>query len=82
MKYTSIARMMAARRRHLQTVSRTYPNYRPGMSTAEYVIRFGELNKFSVRFNSQGAEILPIDLEKYRHPAAMLSGPEVIAEAV
>lgn len=67
-----ISAFMAGRKRSMQHISRTFPAYRPGMSTAEYVLRFAELNKSSVRFDKQGAEVLPYDLSSYMHPCAVM----------
>lgn len=78
----TISSMMAGRARSLRHVSRTFPKYQEGMSTAEYVLRFAELNKSSIRFDKQGAEVLPYDLSRYMHPCAIPQGPEVIAEVL
>jgi len=40
----SIARFMAARKRQLQAVPRSFPKYREGMTTAEYINAFSQVN--------------------------------------
>ena len=78
----TISGMMAGRARSLRHISRTFPQYQEGMSAAEYILRFAELNKSGISFDKQGAEVLPYDLSEYMHPCAVPQGPEVIAEVL
>jgi hypothetical protein len=66
----AIARMTARRRKELSSVDGSFPKFKPGMTTAEYI------NLFSIRRN-----ILPYALSGLTRPAPMLDdGPEVITE--
>ena len=48
-KNQSIARFMAARKRQLQAVPRSFPKYREGMTTAEYINAYAQVNpKYTV----------------------------------
>lgn len=76
----TISAFMSGRKRSQTHISRTFPKYQPGMSVAQYIIKFEELNKF--RFDKQGASVLPYELSQYMHQAAIFEGPEVIAEAL
>ena len=40
----AIARFMAARKRYLQSVPRSFPKYRDGMSTDEYINDYSSVN--------------------------------------
>ena len=40
----SIARFMAARKRYLQSAPRSFPKYREGMTTWEYVNEYSRVN--------------------------------------
>lgn len=64
---------MAKRKRELATVKRSFPKFKPGMSTAAYINAYKQAN-------GPGNDVLPYDLDAYAHPAAMLIGPEVIQE--
>jgi hypothetical protein len=68
-----IKAFMAKRRRELATVKRSFPKYRPGMSTADYINAYAQANGPATR-------VLPFDVNKYAHPATVPSGPEVIEE--
>lgn len=41
---SAIARFMAARKRYLQSVPRSFPKYVEGMSTAEYITAYSMAN--------------------------------------
>ncbi|HQY37957.1 MAG TPA: hypothetical protein PLE21_00535 [Giesbergeria sp.] len=47
-----------------KAVVRTYPKFSPGMSTAEYVLKFSAANGVS-------ADVLPFDLSQYAAPCAL-----------
>lgn len=64
---------MAKRRRELATVKRSFPKYKPGMSTAQYINAYKQAN-------GPANSVLPFDVDKYAHPATVPSGPEVIQE--
>lgn len=78
----AISAFMSARKRHLTGIHRSFPKYWPGMSTAEYVDKYRHLNVGN--FDKQTAEVLPIDLSAYLHPATVPSSgyDEVIEELV
>jgi hypothetical protein len=44
---TAIARFMAARKRYLQSVPRSFPKYTEGMSTADYISAYARVNSKS-----------------------------------
>lgn len=64
-----IKALMAARKREWSTVKRSYPKFKPGMTTASYIQQFAAY--------SGGAEVLTYDLSAYDRPAPELVGPEV-----
>lgn len=81
--------MMSARARHLRSCSRSFPKFYEGMSTAEYVrqywganardlgIECGYKNEMSNAQRAASQFFAPLNYL----PAAVLNGPEVIAEA-
>lgn len=77
-----VSTFMASRTRALRHVSRKFPKFHDGMSTADYVMRFAELNKYNTRFDGHGVEVLPYDLSGYMHPCAIPQGPDVIVETI
>lgn len=72
---------MAKRKREMARISRRFPKFQPGMSVAEYVMKFEELNPTRA-IEHQPANVLPYDLRQHMRPAAFLTGPEVIEEAL
>lgn len=90
MNYTDqqIKKMMAARKRELARVSRSFPKWAPGMSTATYVADYIMRNYAGMGVPLSGnnlrasaarvaAELFePLNVE----PAAYIAGPEVIEE--
>lgn len=51
----AIARFMAARKRYLQSVPRSFPKYIDGMSTADYVNAYARANAAAI--------VLPFELQ-------------------
>lgn len=88
-KYKTISSMMSARARHLRSCPRTFPKFYEGMSTADYVrqywganardlgIECGYKNELSNAQRAASEFFAPLNYL----PAAVLNGPEVIAEA-
>jgi len=81
--------MMSARARHLRSCSRSFPKFYEGMSTAEYVRQYWGANAREIGIEC-GYKDEYIKAEKAAagffdslnySPAAILTGPEVIAEA-
>ena len=76
----AISKFMAARKRQLCNAhSRHYPKFSEGMSTYNYVLSFQDLN-MSTYDTRQGQ--LRFDCKNYFNPAPVLSGPEVIEDAL
>ena len=75
-----IASFMAGRKRSQNHISRKYPKFSPGMSTADYIEAFRQNNK--PRFDKQSAEVLPYNLAEYLHTCTINDGPEVIEESI
>ena len=74
----SIRAFMAARKRTITTVNRSYPKFKAGMTTAAYIRAFRFLNEH--RFDFQA---LDIPLENYQNPAPMYVGrDEIIVEDI
>jgi hypothetical protein len=88
-QYKTISSMMSARARHLRSCSRSFPKFYEGMSTAEYVrqywganardlgIECGYKDEFHKAQRAAADFFAPLNYS----PAAILTGPEVIAEA-
>ena len=55
--------------RRIASVSRSYPKFAPGMSTAEYVKAFADFNN-----SANPAHVLPYDLSAYRNPCTLYEG--------
>lgn len=53
----AVSRLMANRRRQLTHVARSFPKYREGMSTFEYVCKYMEANKYN------GISLLPLQVQ-------------------
>jgi hypothetical protein len=68
-----IKKMMAARKRELATVKRSFPKYKPGDTVARYIAQYAVLN-------GPGAHVLPFDFGAYARPATLPEGPEVVEE--
>jgi len=54
---TAIARFMAARKRYLNSIPRSFPKYVEGMTTAQYINAYAAANSKST------VNLLPFDLQ-------------------
>lgn len=66
----AIKKMMASIKRAQKTVHRTFPKFKPGMTTAVYIALYDI---------QSDAHVLPYgrDLQKWHRPAPYYTGPEV-----
>ncbi len=69
----AIRQFMAARRRMLTTIRRSYPNFTQGMTTANYIREFRRLNNGRTDF-----QLLDIALQNYETPAPVYAGSDPI----
>ena len=63
--------------RRIASVSRSYPKFAPGMSTAEYVKAFADFNN-----SANPAHVLPYDLSAYRNPCTLYEGDALDFEPI
>ena len=63
--------------RRVASVSRSYPTFEAGMSTAEYVKSFAALNN-----SVNPARVLPYDLSAYRNPCTLYEGDALDFEPI
>lgn len=63
--------------RRVASVSRSYPTFEAGMSTAEYVKSFAALNN-----SVNPAHVLPYDLSAYRNPCTLYEGGSLDFEPI
>ena len=72
-----IDKFMSNRKRELNTVKRSFPKFREGMLTVDYVREFQRLNMSG---HDRPEFLLRFECDNYFNPAPMLSGPEVTIE--
>ena len=85
-----VSAFMAGRKRSRQHISRTFPRFNPGMSTAEYVRQYWGANARNIGIECgykddyrQAARAIRDFFGPLNHmPAAILEGPDVIAEVL
>lgn len=74
----SIRAFMAARKRTLTTVNRSYPKFQAGMTTAAYIRAFHAINASRPDFQA-----LAIPLDNYQSPAPIYVGrDDIIVEDI
>ena len=69
----AIRQFMAARRRLITTVRRSYPNFIEGTTTANYIREFRRLNS-----NKPDFQLLNIPLQNYETAAPVYAGADSI----
>jgi hypothetical protein len=72
-----IDKFMSNRKRELNTVKRSFPKFREGMLTVDYVREFQRLNMSGY---DRPEFLLRFECDNYFNPAPTLSGPEVTIE--
>lgn len=82
----AIRKLMANRRRELAYQSTSFPKFKPGMTTSEYLQLFGISRPQMLQFGPlvyHESHGLRVDLSKYNRPAPMLdpNEPEVVCES-